>query len=411
MTQLVQAAGGAALLATPALGPAGEETNFLQLCVGLVDALLAIHVSDTSALQVGPLISTLIRHAGDQLAQDGLSHILLSVCGRLGFASLPSLRQHLICVFARLVMTHPDVCLGFLAGHTVEVSVDSRAAYQAQQQKWAQLHGHEDPNVAPIQVPTESRNALQFVAQTWLDTHEDFQGAYYLKLSVLALCRLIEIALGIPPRGEEVPDPNERAVSQQSLGLITVLGEETETSKNTKANSRMQTRSRGPIEVSRVEEQFVARALSVVLREFSVATEHEGVGDSDEDFYDDESDSDDEFDDGDDGYAAFVSEMAGTGNFADAGHAMAALGFGSDELGLGIRWDDTEDALDPEAEADTLGISGIAISAYVPDWIHTVLSTNADAVHAMQTVIGPSLNPVDQQILQGILSSPPGSNQ
>jgi hypothetical protein len=348
----------------------------------------------------------LIRDAGEQLAEEGLGHILLCVCRRLAFATIDSLRQPLVCVFARLILTHPDACLGFLVGHTVEVATDLKAAYLAQQQMWAQIHGHEDPNTPAIQVPTETRNGLQYVLETWCDTHEDFVGAYYLKLSVVGLSKLVELALGIPDAGASAVSA-DRAALQDAVASVVVLGEETAVSKNTNANasSRPHTRSRGPIQKVREEVPFAVRALSVMLREYQVALEHEGAGEDSDEYYDTDSDGEEYEEEGDESYADFVNSLSqgGDGTFADSG-GLAAMGLGSFDLGMGMRWDDTEDALDPEAEADALGLREVKIATFVPEWVMTRLAADPTAARAMQSSVGPAMNPVDQQILQSILS-------
>jgi hypothetical protein len=79
----------------------GDGVSGLHRCVAMVYWLLSPDVDDSAAMEVGPLISALVRHCGHVLGQV-VMEILRAMVGRLRTAHMPSFIQSLLLVLAQL---------------------------------------------------------------------------------------------------------------------------------------------------------------------------------------------------------------------------------------------------------------------------------------------------------------------
>lgn len=79
-----------------------EGVTGLHRCVSVVSWLLSTHLDDSAALQVGPLVTALIRHCG-HILDAVVTSMLRALVARLRTAHFPSLIQELLVVLAHIV--------------------------------------------------------------------------------------------------------------------------------------------------------------------------------------------------------------------------------------------------------------------------------------------------------------------
>lgn len=79
-----------------------EGVTGLHRCVAVVSWLLSTHLDDSAALQVGSLVTALIRHCG-HILDDVVTSMLRALVTRLRTAHFPSLIQELLVVLAHIV--------------------------------------------------------------------------------------------------------------------------------------------------------------------------------------------------------------------------------------------------------------------------------------------------------------------
>ncbi len=79
-----------------------EGVTGLHRCVAVVSWLLSTHLDDSAALQVGSLVTALIRHCG-HILDDVVTGMLRALVARLRSAHFPSLIQELLVVLAHIV--------------------------------------------------------------------------------------------------------------------------------------------------------------------------------------------------------------------------------------------------------------------------------------------------------------------
>ena len=127
----------------------------MQVCLHLLDP----RVNESCAAFVGKLIFVTIIKGSPYLGNENVHLLLRSVLSKLQTSETLSVIQSLIMVFAHLINHHLANVLDFLSS----------------------LPG-----------PTGSQSALEFVLTQWLSRQHLFYGAHENKVSIIALCRLLE---------------------------------------------------------------------------------------------------------------------------------------------------------------------------------------------------------------------------
>ncbi|EQC28706.1 hypothetical protein SDRG_13579 [Saprolegnia diclina VS20] len=143
---------------TPVTGMSNGVDGVMQVAA----KLLSPSVSDAVAINVGGLVSQVLLHLASVLPVETVQSLLLAVSQRLAAAAMPSLVQSLCLVYARLIHSHG-----------ASVILEALAALPAP------AHG---PG------PT----MLEFVCATWVQHQAEFYGQYALKVTVLALLKIVE---------------------------------------------------------------------------------------------------------------------------------------------------------------------------------------------------------------------------
>ncbi|XP_043977919.1 importin-9 [Gambusia affinis] len=154
-----------------------QGNSGLWYVMQVVNQLLDPRTSESTAVFVGRLVSTLISRAGTELG-DQLDHILRAILSKMQQAEALSVMQSLIMVFAHLVHSQLDPLLEFLCS----------------------LPG-----------PT-GKPALEFVMTEWMSRQHLFYGQYEGKVSTVALCKLLQHGINaddkrlqdIMVKGEEI---------------------------------------------------------------------------------------------------------------------------------------------------------------------------------------------------------------
>lgn len=150
----------------------------LQVCLHLLDP----RVSESCSAFVGRLISTVIAKASNAMGPDNVHLLLRSVLSKLQNSETLSVIQSLVLVFANLIHYDMKTVLDFLSS---------------------------------IPGPTGSTSALEFVLNHWLGRQQLFFGNRDRKVTILALCKLLQYSLEVSLSGE----------SSLNLNLITVAGD------------------------------------------------------------------------------------------------------------------------------------------------------------------------------------------
>ncbi|KAI9103094.1 armadillo-type protein [Phlyctochytrium arcticum] len=133
-----------------------EGKSGLDYVIQLVAKLLQPSQSESASLFVGELVTRLIQKGGNDLVPL-LPQLLSAVAKRLQGAKTSDFIQQLVMVFAHLVISQPDTVLDFLT--------------------------HLD---------LDGKNGLELVLEMWCDHFADFQGFYSIKVSALAMSKLLE---------------------------------------------------------------------------------------------------------------------------------------------------------------------------------------------------------------------------
>ncbi|ETW01563.1 hypothetical protein, variant [Aphanomyces invadans] len=135
----------------------------------VVAKLLSPGVSDSGAMAVGGLVTQVLLRLSAVLPVVTVHQLLHAVSTRLGNAQMPSLIQSLCTVFARLVHSF---------------------------------------GVKSILDALESLGVLSFVVTTWIEHQDDFYGLYSMKVTLLALLKLLESqdprVLSLVVKGEQL---------------------------------------------------------------------------------------------------------------------------------------------------------------------------------------------------------------
>lgn len=135
----------------------GQGLNYIM---ELTTSMLNPMNSDRSAVQIGPLIITIIRKAGNILG-DNVEMLLKAVISKMQLVECLRVMSNLIMVFAYLILTQLDAVLNFLS---------------------------------TVPGPT-GEPALTFVISVWLSKQTSFFGLLERKLTIFSLCRLFEYAI------------------------------------------------------------------------------------------------------------------------------------------------------------------------------------------------------------------------
>ncbi|KAM4582804.1 importin-9 [Fundulus diaphanus] len=159
-----------------------QGNSGLWYVMQVVNQLLDPRTSESTAVFVGRLVSTLISRAGTELG-DQLDHILRAILSKMQQAEALSVMQSLIMVFAHLVHSQLEPLLEFLCS----------------------LPG-----------PT-GKPALEFVMTEWMSRQHLFYGQYEGKVSTVALCKLLQHGINaddkrlqdIVVKGEEIYGPED----------------------------------------------------------------------------------------------------------------------------------------------------------------------------------------------------------
>ncbi|KAM4741197.1 importin-9 isoform 2-T2 [Anableps anableps] len=159
-----------------------QGNSGLWYVMQVVNQLLDPRTSESTAVFVGRLVSTLISRAGTELG-DQLDHILRAILSKMQQAEALSVMQSLIMVFAHLVHSQLEPLLEFLCS----------------------LPG-----------PT-GKPALEFVMTEWMSRQHLFYGQYEGKVSTVALCKLLQHGINaddkrlqdIVVKGEEIYNPED----------------------------------------------------------------------------------------------------------------------------------------------------------------------------------------------------------
>ncbi len=118
------------------------QQNGLELILNFVAKLLDPSRSESSAIFVGELVTTLIKQ-GDSFITANLMGLLTAVIQRLACAQMPAFIQTLILIFCNLILNDEQGLIDFLSS----VQVNGKNALEVFIQSWCQyfpeFHGHE----------------------------------------------------------------------------------------------------------------------------------------------------------------------------------------------------------------------------------------------------------------------------
>ncbi|KAI9023057.1 armadillo-type protein [Phycomyces nitens] len=154
----------------------------LDYVIHFVAKLLDPANSESEALFVGDLIVTLIQKAGSNIASV-LPDLLNAVLVRLETTSYQPFIQSLVLVFAHLIISQQDTVLQFLTSTTIN-----------------------------------NKSGLDILMNTWCDNHDSFSGYYSLKVSDIALSKLLLVndprLQSMTVKGEIVVNPDGGIVTR-----------------------------------------------------------------------------------------------------------------------------------------------------------------------------------------------------
>ncbi|RKO89834.1 armadillo-type protein, partial [Blyttiomyces helicus] len=132
----------------------GSKTG-LDYVIQFIAKLLHPSQDESASIFVGDLITQLIKHGGDNLVAV-LPDLLTAVTRKLEMAKTSLFIQTLVMVFAHLIQTRMETVIDFLSGLTIE-----------------------------------NKNGLAILLNAWCENFADFQGFYSIKVSSIALCKLV----------------------------------------------------------------------------------------------------------------------------------------------------------------------------------------------------------------------------
>ncbi|RUS86218.1 hypothetical protein EGW08_006013, partial [Elysia chlorotica] len=255
----------------------------MHYTVQVIFKLLDPKTSEHTATFVGRLVSTVIGKCGTQLGEQ-LDLMLRAVLSKIQQAETLTVLQSLLMVFAHLMLSQMEAVLDFLTS---------------------------------VPGPT-GKPALEFVLNEWCSRQHLFYGSYERKISILALCKLLQHAIN---------------TNDLRLQDITVQGELV-----VKPMPGIRTRAKAkstPEEWTTIP--VLVKIYKLLINELSNAIEERLT-------HAQADDEDDEADDGDDG------EEIEDEDLAVRGQSLADVLNSLDDEGFAIDCEDDED--DPDAHND-----------------------------------------------------------
>ncbi|TPX69623.1 hypothetical protein SpCBS45565_g02263 [Spizellomyces sp. 'palustris'] len=132
----------------------GQKTG-LDYVIQFIAKLLHPSQSESASIFVGDLVTRLIQKGGNELTPV-LPELLTAVARRLQAARTSSFIQQLVMVFAHLILNHPETVIDFLS-----------------------------------QLDLNGKNGLELIIELWCEHFGDFQGFYSIKVSALAMSKLL----------------------------------------------------------------------------------------------------------------------------------------------------------------------------------------------------------------------------
>lgn len=297
----------------------------MRVCMHLLDT----RVPEGCATFVGKLITSTIQRGAESLGDEKVHLLLRSVLSKLQKSESSTVIQSLILVFAHLMNHNLENVLEFLGS----------------------LPG-----------PSGASSALEFVLTNWLNKQCSFYGVYESKVSVLALCKLLEHSI--------VSSGNE----SQNLNKIMVLGDPVVSNE-----TGVKTRSRS----ASIPDQFTMIPCSVKILKL-LLNELEHIHD-DDDVDDDEDDDDSDDEDGIGNNSGFNNE--------NMLNRLQAIGDSLEE----IEEEEDSDDEDPDIQDDP--ISKINLEQHLIGFIRQFLTTpNASEFSTY-------LNENDRKLLANVANS------
>lgn len=130
----------------------------LEVCLRIIDRLLAPNIEDNSASEVGGLAAELVEKAGNERLGPFLPQLLQAVATRLASAEAAQFIQSLILVFARLSLVGASDVVEFLS-----------------------------------QIQINGESGLQVVMGKWLENSINFAGYDEIRQNVIALSKLYSL--------------------------------------------------------------------------------------------------------------------------------------------------------------------------------------------------------------------------
>ncbi|CAK4673042.1 unnamed protein product [Aphanomyces euteiches] len=301
--------------------PHTQGMNGVDGVMHVAAKLLSPSISDSGAMAVGGLVTQVLIHLSSVLPVATIQQLLHAVSTRLAAAKMPSLIQSLCTVFARLI------------------------------------HSFGVPTILDT---LDTLGVLPFVLTTWIEHQPDFYGMYAIKVTVLALVKLLDAqdprVLSLVVKGEQVPDTS----SGRTL--------------------RSQKKDKVYVQVSFATK--LVGILAMTFAQFEVDGEEEAEDIDSED--DEEDDGEDE-----DGAVQNVRPGGPSSIFAPSENYLL-----SDMLDLGGEEDEEDDL---EASMDPL--NEVDLKAQITQVMQT-LNSKPDFVAS----VVPGLTAAEKSIIQDILS-------
>ncbi|CAG2115900.1 unnamed protein product [Medioppia subpectinata] len=215
----------------------------LQVCHHLLDP----RKNESCSTFVGRLITILITRANQYIGREN-SHLLLrAVLVKLSISEMLSVVQSLILVFAHLIYYDLPAILDFLSS---------------------------------LPAPTGAQSALEFVLINWLNRQHLFFGCYENKVSILALCKLLQHSI-----------LHQTQDSNLNLNHITVPGDVITNGENSPGIKTRSKSAANPVQWSTVP--CSVKILKLLLAELKNIEESKEIQTESGD-EDDEDDDDDE---------------------------------------------------------------------------------------------------------------------
>ncbi|XP_005100562.2 importin-9 isoform X2 [Aplysia californica] len=300
------------------------DNNGMHYTVQVIFKLLDPKTSEHTATFVGRLVSTVIGKCGTQLGEN-LDLMLRAVLSKIQQAETLSVLQSLLMVFAHLMLSQLEAVLDFLTS---------------------------------VPGPT-GKPALEFVLNEWCSRQHLFYGSYERKISILALCKLMQHAI---------------AHNDLRLQDIMVQGEQV-----LPQGQGIRTRSKA----KNAPEQWttvpaLVKIYKLIINELSNAIE-ETITHNDDD--DEEEDGDDEG----------VDDDIDDDEFALKGHSISDMLNNLDYEGFAVDDDDDDD---PDAKNDPN--YQINTQTYLTEFLQ---SLSGEPCYAM---FSQHHNALERQVLQAI---------